>query len=520
TEPSMKKRYIILLFLLIMTLTVIILANTKLDGYLRNKITTAVLTETDSTYHLEMESLDVSFFPIHIFIDQLSFTPKDSTYIYLDSTASVLANINIERVEIRNFDWSAYLFSNKLKGSVILEQPDINLVMRKEAGARFASESVDSRKALLIRKIEVTNGTLRYRDEKEKLDVKFNTTLTEVTHETSSAKLINSLALNATKLDYTDPSGLYGLSCDSLNYSGEQTSLVVSGMEYRTLTGRSEISRIMGHQKSWYDLDFPLLEISGNGESFMKYDELFISEVKATKPNVTVYSDGRFSRQGVPHKEMPDEMIAAISFPLMIQKLTVTEGHISYETHSKMTDALGQLTFTELTIDADSLTNTLPRQPFMINASARIMGAGLVEVELKIPQSKEAYPYLVRGSIQPMQLTKINPIFYPVSGKKIASGVSEDSYFTFTHDEKASTGNMRFYYDDLKVDFPNGKEDGFFKKIGSSLKSAIANTLVVNTDSEEEDEKTGDIAAERDLSQFVLGFWWRSLLSGLMDTMK
>jgi hypothetical protein len=103
----------------------------------------------------------------------------------------------------------------------------------------------------------------------------------------------------------------------------------------------------------------------------------------------------------------------------------------------------------------------------------------------------------------------------------VESGHAYAIKFDMNLNSTTSSGDVHFAYRDLKIKLLN-KDDPDDPKFKEMVGSLVANLFVVKTDNpsnKSQPLRIGNIHFEHDPTKSVFFYWWRSLLSGLKESM-
>ena len=125
--------------------------------------------------------------------------------------------------------------------------------------------------------------------------------------------------------------------------------------------------------------------------------------------------------------------------------------------------------------------------------------------------------FKVKGSLSQFHMRIINPVLEPLALVSIRSGKVNRFDFDFSANQTSSNGQLLFGYDDLKISVLEMK-DGNTKE--SKFASFLANSLLLRSKNPRGKELLPDeIAFTRDQKRSVLNYWWKSIFSGIRNTL-
>ena len=140
------------------------------------------------------------------------------------------------------------------------------------------------------------------------------------------------------------------------------------------------------------------------------------------------------------------------------------------------------------------------------------MGSGTIHASVYFPLI-ENKPYIVKGAIYNLELTKLNPSAQNLGKMYIQSGVLNNLLFQFSANDKKASGEIVGEYHDLVID--KLKDDGI--TVAKLPSFALRNIIIPkNKDkSLEVQKRTGKIDYDRDPTRLVTFYLLKALLSGI-----
>jgi hypothetical protein len=144
---------------------------------------------------------------------------------------------------------------------------------------------------------------------------------------------------------------------------------------------------------------------------------------------------------------------------------------------------------------------------------AKVMGEGPMNVQVILPLEGDLRKFEVSGSIGTMRISPINAFLEPSMNIRFKGGTVTRMTFAFNANDNLSSGWMEFLYKDFDVVLlskDDGKEKGFLSFIANS--AANSN----NPQPGKNDFKSVQIGFERDKSKGIIGYIWRTIMSGMV----
>jgi len=154
---------------------------------------------------------------------------------------------------------------------------------------------------------------------------------------------------------------------------------------------------------------------------------------------------------------------------------------------------------------------------FKLDATATIQDSSELKVNMNYLMNSPENLFKVKGSLSQFNMRIVNPVLEPLALVSIRSGKVNRFDFDFSANQTSSNGQLFFGYDDLKISVLEMK-DGNTKE--SKFASFLANSLLLRSKNPRGKELLPDeIAFTRDQKRSVLNYWWKSIFSGIRNTL-
>jgi hypothetical protein len=154
---------------------------------------------------------------------------------------------------------------------------------------------------------------------------------------------------------------------------------------------------------------------------------------------------------------------------------------------------------------------------FNLDAKATIQDSCQLKVGMNFQMNRSENKFTVNGSLSKFNMRIINPVLEPLALVSIRSGKVNRFQFDFSANQTSSNGQLFFGYDDLKISVLEMK-DGDTKE--SKFASFLANTVLLRSKNPRGKELLPDeITFIRDQKRSDLNYWWKSIFSGVKNTL-
>lgn len=235
---------------------------------------------------------------------------------------------------------------------------------------------------------------------------------------------------------------------------------------------------------------------------------------------IDVFSNKRGTRPRIkPRQLMPHQIVREIPFTVGIDSLVVGNTSIRYAEQQPKSPTPGVLTWSNVGVTITGLSSdpvVQARQPLKIQATGRFLDQAQMAATFTFPLNVTAYEMHGEGSLQRLDIRKLNSFLPSVEGIRITSGTADGATFRFDVRGRAARGDVDPIYRDLDIELIDKKT-----KKGNWLTGAlsfVASWLVVKNDNPRgEDHEVGKIAYTLPPNAALMETIWFPIRSGLGD---
>lgn len=233
----------------------------------------------------------------------------------------------------------------------------------------------------------------------------------------------------------------------------------------------------------------------------------------------------RDKRKKFRHTKKPAFQQFIYDYPgnLHIDSISILSGKIAYAEHKPEASGQGKIYFSDLSAKVYQITNdTLYKKEkgyLQLNAHTLLMGKSKLSVLLKARLFDNNNTFSFNGSLSGMEAEALNPILGYSAGLYVTSGKIDALNFNFTANNTRATGEMALLYHGLDIAVKN-KQTNDTTALKERIISIIANNMILNSNPLPGKEvRQGVIDYERDPERFVIGYVFRSILSGMKSSL-
>jgi hypothetical protein len=321
------------------------------------------------------------------------------------------------------------------------------------------------------------------------------------------------------------PEAHYGIRCARLRASVPDSELIAEGAELQPLVEDEALFAAGAFRTTRYRVVLPECRVQG-----LEYGEAL--QGRAYRARSVLLSrpalDALINRDKPPppfvkSPLMVHEALAAISQPFQVDRLSITNGLITYAERVLPGADPAVLTFDRVNMSVAGIAN---RGEATANIELRgqgdLMSAGTLKVLMSIPITPPDFTFHYSGSLSAMDLTRLDAFLDLAEHVRIHSGTAQEAAFEIEVNAGQAIGRVRAIYDDLKItvlDQQTGSEKGFDNRVASFL----ANALKIRTSNAPDalgSMKHGEIHYIRTPEETFLEFVWFALRSGVMDVIS
>ncbi len=299
------------------------------------------------------------------------------------------------------------------------------------------------------------------------------------------------------------------LQCDSLRYAPE----INDDSYFRKRRYRDDRFRLSLRQASIENLRMSSL-LSGNG--------LHVGHILLDGARLDVLSDKRKAVDRTSsNPKMPQEILANLQLPLRIDSLLLKNAALSYGERHRRSGTPATMRFSDLQARLANLYSGAAAspdpQPAHLEAQAKLMGRGLITLNISMLPASPDFSMHYSGSLKKMDLRSLNSFLKVAEALRIEEGHTRRADFDIAVRNGRASGRVEAIYENLRItvlDEESLEEEGIL----GALTSFFANTFVVrsnNVPDEAGQMERGRVRYQRAADDAFFGYLWFALRGGL-----
>jgi hypothetical protein len=324
-------------------------------------------------------------------------------------------------------------------------------------------------------------------------------------------------------LNYILPDNLSAVKFSELQLNSADSTIKIKNFALEPRISKFDFGAAKGYQATWLRIENDSISIQDVDFQSIINDRRFAAEkLNINTMNFEIYRDKRIPFPEWQRRPLPQVELHKIDFTIALDTIKLMNGYIGYQEHAEKSNTPGEIYFTDLNAKVANLSNDSARLIQMpktsISATTKVFGKGRIVGEFQFDMLHPDNIHIYGIEVDSFDLTEFNRILIPNASAQIKSGKNKKIVMTARANEDYSYGEMRFYYNDLKVQLLS-KETETPKGLGNMLGSFFANTFIIKTNNPRNFVvKKGDIFFERDKKRAIFNYWTKTFLSGVISS--
>jgi len=489
-------------------------------------------------YQIEFKNAYFNIFTMGINITGVSLKPDSSQKIQeLYKFQKNIALVQIKRISLIQLDIVKFVKENKIQIKKIkFIKPSVELYKNKHyAGPppkkQITSDYENQLKEIRLNEIIIKDLSFTFcLDEKKNTDLtinKVNLNLIEPVVDLSKmAKPYDAISFQDLKIElkdiaYEGPKSLYELKLESIQYDYKKNLITLYNISINPNLNKEKFAKKHVYQTDRFEASLSSISIKDfDMNRFVKKHIISISSVDLNKLELEVYRDKNhpFNKNKFP--KLPQSALSSAKQKFEIGTINLEQSRVIYMEKAENAKKAGKLEFADMLVQISNFGNTATWQEnknLKVHLQTKIYGKGLLDVHLDFPLKSNTF--YINGKMGKFKMTHLNAISVSNAGINIKDGLVNKMDFNASLSNHHSSGTLNLYYQDLEISIlKKQKKSGLIKD--SKLLNFIANKIYLPKQNPNKKGMMyhGQIYYERDINKGVLNYIWKSIFSGLKDT--
>jgi hypothetical protein len=315
---------------------------------------------------------------------------------------------------------------------------------------------------------------------------------------------------------------LYHYSIDRVSYSSSGNRFLARNIRITPNFSKEKYQKQVGFQSDYFDgkIDSVIIDHPDIRQWFSK-EILTGNYLSVNGLKLDIYRDKQLPFDEKRRPKMLQDLIKSSKYPFMLDSFMLVNSGVTYTEQPASGDASGKIRFSNIHASLKPFTNIKSTKglipDFKLDGTATIMDSCQLSTNLNFQMNNPENLFTVKGSLSPFQMRILNPVLEPLASVSIRSGKVDRFQFTFSADRTRANGYVVFGYNDMKISVLEMK-NGNTKE--AKFASFLANSLLLRSKNPRGGELLPDeINFNRDEKRSVLNYWWKSVFSGIRNTL-
>lgn len=485
-------------------------------------------TPKEINQQIGIEELNFSTSERHIVAKLLTVKPKTQ------NTQQDQFEMQIPFLSMNGFDIdNAYRNSQYFFESILVEKPRLLLYNNAHDSIQINPFNVNLyphfksfADVFATKNLKVNEAGLTiYKNGKKTLQEKFTFDLSNFKIDDKPSKGFLHAAdfsFNIQNFNRQDARKLYQFTIGESAYSSNNDRFTARDLKIIPNLTRDQFNSQNGFQSDYFEgkLDSVVIHHPNIRRWFDK-GELTGREMSVIGLDIESYRDKRLPFNDKRRPKILQDLIKNLPYPIQIDSLKLIDAKIRYTEHPPVGEELGFIRFSNLNVCLKPFTNMKslgsPIPDFKVDATATIMDSCKMKVSMNFLMNHPNNLFKASGSLSPFNMRILNPALEPLALVSIRSGHVDQFKFNLSADKSQAKGQLFFGYSDMRISVLELK-DGNTKE--AKFASFIANSLLLRSKNPRgKDLLPDEINFMRDEKRSVVNYWWKSIFSGIRNTL-
>jgi hypothetical protein len=533
------------LFVIVIASAVYIAAKWK--PFLTEKIKTGVYEASDHLYNIDFTDLNLNVLTGTVSMESVKLYPDTSVFHALrrkDLAPVHLFEIKLDELKLTRISILEAYFKKRINmNAIVLDHPSINMLRfdvkpqpdTVKTGTNLYQKISKSLESVHIRSIKVLNADFDYiRGENgtvlnavKQLNVSITDVLIDSVSQHDKERFYYSKDVAFELIGYKSLSKdkMYTINVDTLTGFANKGDFRLKGVQMIPMYPDLTFSRKYKTQRDRYDLNFPTITIKGlDLKRFNLEGRLYADALTIASAKVKIFMNRELPPSTAnKSSNFPHTSLQRVELPLIIDTVNLKNVDVAYTEYNPMAQERGTVNIDNLTGTIKNVTNDSlqkSKNAFMAaDLKAKIIKAADLDAHLRFNLNAADGAFTFRGNIGAMNMPALNPLASALGLVKIETGKIQKVEFDIKGNAIGSTGSLKMYYNNLKVQLLKEGEDGEAPK-KKGLLSFLANNLVIKDANPEKGEplRVAPVQFTRSASQSFFSLLWKSVFTGIRET--
>ncbi len=512
----------VLILLIVSTIFVVNFVSTKAEKELLEMVN----SELAPNAVVEIGNFNLGVFPLRVTLDDVKLI---HTVPFVDQIPQkplhMIRKFELKHAELRGLSLFNIIFSEKWDvGSFTLDGIDLDIV-RSSDRRLTDSTPVTEPLNVAISEITITNSRVYIFPDRSgsaptystnNLHLWINNFEVQDTEKPLHTYFEN-FRIEADSFNHLTEDGFYELSIEGLRADSNEKTLFLSKVSNTPLLTPFQVASEVGFERDVYRIDGgPHLFKDFDIKNWMDSGDIHFGYAELNGLSLEIERDKTFEKEPRDDQPLLNRKFKDLPFSFSADSIAWKDGLVRYTEMFHEEDRIGSILFTEIDLMIRSLQNRSESDAMLVQANARFMEASNLTAEFEFYPS-DMGNHSVTASLSEMEFKALNNTLENLALVRVMEGNLESLLLSFQADDNKATGEMTMIYENLELRF---LDDEMSEGNVSRFKSFLAKTFAIQSSNDKLEPRLGKVDYERVKDKSMFNYWWRSIETGLMDTVK
>ncbi len=447
-------------------------------------------------------------------LNNILFQRGDQVEVKIDELA--IEGLNSEKLYDDDFEAKEVIIKRpKIK---IQDDPNTNRKGNQENPMRLDSinlyASIESIfNYIKTDRIKIQDADLQIGKWKQnRIDLEFEDVLINKQYDPNRLLHAKNIVLNVH--DFHKSSKWYDFTVNHLQFMTHPTQLWVKDIKVTPTFSKESYREVMKEQVDRIEAEVEYVKLNQLDLSkWIKHEQIFAKNMEIGPTKIGFFKDTRVPKKAKV-KPLPQTLIGKIKEEFYIEKIELKPSFLHYSEYSGYSPEGGNVHLDSLQFSINNVTNIsemLAQNPKVKgNATALFMGEGDLTVDLEFDLLAENESQRLKGSLTHFPLEELNDIAEEAAKVRIRDGQTQKIEFDMQLTNEKATGSVNLVYDNLNIALLRKK-----KLKEQKVLSGLINLILSDDSTNKQEQKDNIIYLKHDDQKSFVGYWWRSILSGV-----
>ena len=335
-------------------------------------------------------------------------------------------------------------------------------------------------------------------------------------------KALRSCIADARDIMLTFRKSQYTLRCKRLRASVTGSEIVAEALELHPLVGDDTFFASRKFRRTRFQIVLPECSVTGADCLGLLQGKTYCARsVKVNDASLDILAnmDTPYNKNAS-QPRMPNEALSSIHKITQVDSVNIINGRLKYAERYVIGSPPAEVTFDAMRLSVVGITNrAVPGATAAIHGQGKFMKTSTMKIHMAVPVVSPEIPLRCSGSLDGMDLTRLNSFLETGENVRIKSGTLQSATIDITIRAGRASGSVRAMYEDLNIAALNkrtGSEKGAINRISSFVVNA---TKIRRTNMPDKSGsiRIGDVKYEQRRDDTFLQLVWFSLRSGIGD---